>query len=128
MIKIGKVIKQLEISADTLRYYEKIKLLPKIYRNESGIRLYSEKNLSSIRFIKRSQHMGFSLAEIAKLLEFRLDPQHAKPEIRQLAGAKLLAIKEHLVQLKTLENELTLLVSLCNASADGCPIIDGLED
>jgi len=128
MIKIGEVIKQLDISGDTLRYYEKIALLPKIYRNDSGIRLYSDKNLSSIRFIKRSQHMGFSLAEIAKLLEFRQDPQHAKPEIRQLAGDKLLAIQEHLVQLNTLKSELTLLVSLCNASEDGCPIIDGLEN
>ncbi|MBL4941268.1 MAG: heavy metal-responsive transcriptional regulator [Colwellia sp.] len=127
MFKISEVVKQCAISADTLRYYEKIQLLPPIHRNDSGIRLYNKQDISSISFIKRAQYMGFSLAEIAKLLAFRKDPQHAKTEVRQLANDKLIAINEHLSQLKTLKNELTLLVNLCNAADDGCPIIKGLE-
>ncbi len=128
MYKIGKVTKLLNISADTLRYYEKIKLLPPISRNSSGLRIYCDKDLSRLKFIRRAQRMGFSLEEIGKLLGFRESPQQAKPEIRQLAGDKLADIERHLVDLKLLRNELKLLVNLCLGSKEGCPIIDGLEE
>ncbi len=128
MIQIGDVTKRLNISADTLRYYEKIHLLPPISRSASGLRNYSEKDISRLKFIKRAQRMGFSLEEIGHLLDFREAPQEAKPDVRQLAGEKLANIKEHLRELKTLRDELTLLINLCATSEDGCPIIEGLED
>ena len=128
MYQIGKVTKQLNISADTLRYYEKINLLPRISRNVSGLRIYSDKDLSRIKFIRRAQRMGFSLDEIGQLLSFRESPQNAKPEVRQLAGEKLADIERNLAELKLLRNELKLLVNLCVSSKNGCPIIDGLED
>ena len=128
MIKISKVTQLLNLSADTLRYYEKIKLLPPIARTSSGIRLYSDKNLSQIKFIKRAQTMGFSLAEIAQLLEFRKSPQQAKPEVRLLAKEKLTEIELRVKTLHSLQNELTLLINLCSQSEGGCPIIDGLEN
>ncbi|HCS29286.1 MAG TPA: heavy metal-responsive transcriptional regulator, partial [Spongiibacteraceae bacterium] len=53
-MKIGEVVEHLGISADTLRYYEKIHLLPRVSRNSSGIRLYGKKDLSRLRFIKRA--------------------------------------------------------------------------
>ncbi len=128
MLKIGEVVAELGISADTLRYYEKIKLMTGVQRNGAGVRFYSDKNLSRIKFIKRAQRMGFSLDEISQLLAFREGPQQAKPEIRQLARAKLVDIETHLQDLQTLQNELQLLVNLCAGSKDGCPIIEGLED
>jgi len=128
MYQIGVVTRRLNISADTLRYYEKIHLLPPITRNASGSRIYCDKDLSRLKFIKRSQRMGFSLEEISQLLTFREAPQQAKPEIRKMAGAKLADIETHLQELHVLRNELTLLVNLCTGSKDGCPIIEGLED
>jgi MerR family transcriptional regulator, copper efflux regulator len=128
MYQIGEVTRRLSISADTLRYYEKIHLLPSVARNASGLRIYSDKDLSRIKFIKRAQRMSFSLEEIAQLLTFREAPQQAKPEIRQLAGEKLAVIESHLYELQTLRNELQLLVNLCAGSEGGCPIIEGLED
>jgi MerR family transcriptional regulator, copper efflux regulator len=128
MYQIGEVTKQLNISADTLRYYEKINLLPSISRSASGLRIYCDKDLSRLKFIRRAQCMGFSLAEIGLLLSFREAPQQAKPEIRQLAVEKLNDIEEHLQELQSLRNELQLLVNLCAGSKDGCPIIEGLED
>jgi len=74
MMRIGKVVESLDISADTLRYYEKIRLMPKVHRNNGGVRFYSDKDLSRLRFIKRTQKMGFSLEEIAALLSFRENP------------------------------------------------------
>ena len=128
MYQIGEVTKRLNISADTLRYYEKIHLLTPIARNASGLRIYNDKDLSQLKFIRRAQRMGFSLDEISKLLTFREAPQQAKPEIRLLAGDKLAEVENHLQELQILRNELKLLINLCTSSEDGCPIIDGLED
>ncbi len=128
MYQIGEVSKKLNISTDTLRYYEKIKLLPRISRLASGLRVYSKKDLSRIMFIKRAQRMKFSLKDIANLLNFRERPQTAKPEIRKLANQRLNDIEEHLIALETLRNELTLLIGLCQKSNDGCPILDSFEE
>jgi len=127
MYKIGEVTERTELSADTLRYYEKIGLLPAISRNTSGVRLYSDNDLSHLNFIKRAQRMNFTLEEIKHLLMMREDPQHAKNEVRQLTAKKLEDIESHLADLSTLRNELTLLLNLCCASEDGCPIIEDLD-
>jgi len=127
MLKIGEVAKLLNCSSDTLRYYEKINLLQNVARNSGGIRLYAEKDLSSLKFIKRAQSMNFTLAEISKLLLMRADPQNAKLEIRQLALNKLELIDTQVANLTTLKNELTLLLNLCRNSEGGCPIIEGID-
>ena len=128
MAQIGDVTRQLNISSDTLRYYEKIHLLLPISRDSSGLRNYSEKDISRLKFIQRAQRMGFSLEDIGHLLNFREAPQEAKPEVRRLAGEKLAYVEEQLRELKILRDELTLLINLCATSEDGCPIIEGLED
>ncbi len=128
MAQIGDVTRRLNISADTLRYYEKIHLVPPISRGSSGLRNYGEKDISRLKFIKRAQRMGFSLKEIGHLLGFRDAPQQTKPEVRELVGEKLADIEEHLLELKTLRDELKLLVNLCAGSEDGCPIIEGLDN
>ena len=128
MMRIGEVVATLEISADTLRYYEKIKLVPKVHRNGAGVRLYSNKDLSRLRFIKRAQKMGFSLDEISQLLKFRENPQKAKPKVRELAHHKLEDIQHHLEELTTLRDELRLLTNLYSDSTSGCPILEGIDD
>jgi len=125
--RIGNVTKLLGISADTLRYYEKIRLLPPISRTSSGVRIYNERDISRLRFIRRAQKMRFSLKEIAELLTMREDPQHARDEVRILTKGKLSEVEEHLDDLRFLRNELKLLLNLCTASADGCPIIERID-
>ena len=126
--RIGEVAELLGISADTLRYYEKIRLLPAVNRTDSGIRVYLERDLSRLRFIKRAQKMQFSLREIAELLKMREDPQYARDEVRLLTGSKLREIEEHLEVLQILRNEFQLLLNLCTASEDGCPIIESIDE
>lgn len=127
--QIGQASEQLGVSADTLRYYEKISILPPIARTPSGLRSYTDKDLSRLRFVKRAQRMGFSLEEIGQLLQFRENPQSAKARIREMAQGKLVAIEDHLGELQTLRNELKLLVNLCRGSPNnGCPIIAKLDD
>lgn len=125
--RIGDVTRLLGISADTLRYYEKIGLLPAINRTDSGIRVYLDRDLSRVRFIRRAQKMQFSLKEIAELLKMREDLQHARDEIRLLTRSKLSEVEEHLDELQFLRNELQLLLNLCIASENGCPIIDSID-
>jgi len=125
---IGQVARQLALSVDTLRYYEKIGLLPKVNRTASGIRAYSDKDISRLKFIQRAQKMNFSLAEIKDLLQMREDPQNARTEVRALTRKKLVEIEDHLEELTTLHNELALLTNLCATSENGCPIIEEIED
>ena len=125
--KISDVSEQTGLSADTLRYYEKLALLKSISRTPSGIRSYSEQDLSRIRFIQRAKTMNFSLDEIAKLLQMRENPGRAKKSVRQLTQDKLVEVEAHLKTLSTLQKELTLLINLCTGSKDGCPIIDDIN-
>ena len=125
--RIGQVTELLGISADTLRYYERLGLLAPVQRSPAGIRLYAGPDLSRLRFIQRAKSMNFSLSEIAQLLEMRADPQHARVEVRELTRHKLQEVKAHLDQLNTLHNELSLLLNLCMGSEDGCPIIEDLD-
>jgi DNA-binding transcriptional MerR regulator len=126
-LRIGEVAKLTGLSADTLRYYEKLGLF-KPGRSTAGLRFYTERDLSSLHFIQRAKSMNFSLDEIAQLLEMRGDPQHARDEVRELAGQKLVAVEEQLQRLDTLRRELALLVNLCRGTEDGCPIIEDLEN
>ncbi len=124
---IGDVGRVLGLSADTLRYYEKIGLLPRVNRSASGIRRYGEKDLSRLRFIQRAQKMGFSLAEIAQLLAMRDNPQRARESVRKLTATKLDEVEARLQELTLLRNEMRLLLNLCRGAKAGCPIIEAID-
>jgi len=126
--RIKEVTEQTGFTADTLRYYEKIELLPKVQRTAAGVREYTTKDISRLYFIRRAQKMDFTLAEIKDLLIMRENPQKARKTIRSLTRQKLQEVEEHLKELATLRNELTLLVNLCSASENGCPIIEFLDE
>ncbi|RMG56134.1 MAG: heavy metal-responsive transcriptional regulator [Gammaproteobacteria bacterium] len=127
--RIGEVSQRTGLSADTLRYYERIGLLPDVARTASGIRMYGERDLSRLNFIRRAQRMNFSLEEIGVLLRLREDPRHARDEVRALAERKLAEVEASLEELALLRNELSLLLNLCR-QGDGscCPIIEGIEE
>lgn len=125
--RISDVAAQLGISADTLRYYEKISLLPSIYRTPAGVRIYDERDISRLRFIQRAKAMNFSLEEIGRLLEMREDPQHARDDVRELTHRKLKEVVDQRKELNKLHKELTLLINLCQGAEGGCPIIEDME-
>ncbi|MEE9598606.1 MAG: heavy metal-responsive transcriptional regulator [Acidiferrobacterales bacterium] len=125
--RIGELSRRLGLSVDTLRYYEKIGLLPSVERNPSGLRLYNDKDISRLQFIQRAQKMKFSLVEISQLLGMCEAPQKAHTKARELTQQKLAEIETYLADLKTLRDELQLLLNLCDSSADGCPIIEEID-
>ena len=126
-IRVGAAARQLGLSADTLRYYDRIGLVRPAARGVAARRIYTETDLARLRFVRRAQAMNYSLAEIKTLLRLRNDPSKARTEARRHAAGKLSEIEERLTTLTHLRNELRLLLSLCDASQDGCPILDALD-
>ncbi len=126
--RIGEVTRRLGMSADTLRYYEKIGLLPRVARNGSGLRRYARADLARLKFIQRARLMNFSLDEIRNLLQFRSDPSGSKAQVRELTRRKLDDIGARVDALQALRQELDLLMDSCTGSGKSCPIIDGIED
>ncbi|TAL85931.1 MAG: MerR family transcriptional regulator [Rhodanobacter sp.] len=126
---IGEMATRLGMSTDTLRYYEKIGLLPRPLRDSGGRRRYVDADLARLLFIQRAQAMNFSLAEIGHLLQLRERPQKTRADVRHLAGEKLAQVELRLKSLRLLRNELRLLLNLCAGSDDGrCPILDSLDN
>ena len=126
-ISIGEAARRTGLSVDTLRYYEKIKLIPRIARDPGGRRRYDERDLSQLRFVQRAQRCNFSLAEIAELMKLRRAEAAPRPQVQQLTEQKLKEIKIRLKDLERLQQELELLLNLCRGTKKGCPIIERLN-
>lgn len=124
---IGKTAEVLGLSADTLRYYEKIGLVPRVGKNRSGRRTYSEKDVARLKFVQRTQSIGFRLAEIGQLLKLRENPLKSSKVIRAMAQRKCEDVQKQISTLKTVEAELTLLLNLCSGNSNNCPILDRLD-
>ena len=124
---IGETARQVGMSVDTLRYYEKIGLLSPVARDSRGRRRYVARDLARLHFIQRAQRCDFSLNEIRVLLESRSCRDAARPEVARLTEQKLQDIRTHMADLDRLQQELGNLLQLCRGSDQGCPIIDGLD-
>jgi MerR family copper efflux transcriptional regulator len=123
---IGQAAEALGLSQDTLRYYEKIRLVPRVAKNAAGRRAYSDKDLARLRFVQRAQGIGFSLAEISQLLKLRENPGKCSKTIRGMAQQKCAEMHEQIAALRKMEAELTLLLNLCTGE-DPCPILERLD-
>jgi Cu(I)-responsive transcriptional regulator len=125
---IGKASTLLGLSQDTLRYYEKIGLVPKASKNQSGRRNYSETDLARLRFVQRAQRVGFSLAEIGQLLKLRANPVKCSRAVRSIAQAKSDEMQRQMAELVQMQKELMTLLKQCTGDTDHCPILEGLDD
>lgn len=126
--RIGKVEQMTGLSADTLRYYERIGLLPPPQRSSGGSRIYRDHDVQRLHFIKRAQQVGFTLDEIGSLLGFREDPAGSCREVRQLAATKHQWVRQRKEALERMEAELALLLSICTGDQDGCPILEHFDE
>jgi len=124
---IGQASAVLGLSQDTLRYYEKIGLVPKTPKDHSGRRSYSDDHLARLRFVQRAQSVGFSLAEIAQLLKLRASPTKSSRMVRAMAQSKCDAMKHQMADLQRMQEELGALLSLCDGKGEDCPILEGLD-
>ncbi|HEY0084005.1 MAG TPA: heavy metal-responsive transcriptional regulator [Pyrinomonadaceae bacterium] len=104
--RIGEVAEATGISVEALRFYERRGLLGRPARTASGYRVYDEAVLERLAFIKRAQSIGFSLDEIAEILEMRGRGEAPCVEVREAARRKLAEVDERLRELRRYRNEL----------------------
>jgi MerR family mercuric resistance operon transcriptional regulator len=129
-LKIGQLAKQANVNIQTIRYYERIGLMTSPQKLESGYRLYSDNDITRVKFIKRSQNLGFSLKEIKTLLTLRVEPEVSCDQVRKQAETKIQEIEIKIHELKQIKQALTKLVTACldNHPTSECPILEALED
>ena len=85
-IKIGELAKRTESTVETIRYYEKEGLLPEPSRSEGNYRLYGEKHIERLRFIRHCRTLDMALGEVRTLLRFRDAPDEDCGDVNDLAG------------------------------------------
>lgn len=126
-IAIGALSKHTGTNIETIRYYERVGLLPAPGRTAGGYRLYGPDHLKRLTFIRRARALGFSLAEVRRLLT--LSDQRRRPcaEVRLVAAAHLEDVKGKITDLRQMERVLKETVARCDAgSGSHCPMIDAL--
>jgi Hg(II)-responsive transcriptional regulator len=126
---IGEVAARAGVNVQTLRFYERRGLLAEPQRAHSGYRAYSPEAVTRIRFIKRAQNVGFTLAEVQALLRLREDPRIPCREVRATAEAKIAEIEEKMRRLRAMSAALRTLVDSCAANdAHHCPLLEALDE
>src|ERR1700728_1102613 len=125
-VTIGRLARAAEVGVETVRYYQRRRLLA-VPHSGGGVRRYPIATINRIRFIKRSQDLGFSLEEIRELM--RLEQGGSRGAIRKIAEARLSTIRKKLTTLQKMEKVLSELLCECEhtATAEACPIIDALS-
>lgn len=124
---IGSFASAAGVNVETIRFYQRRRLLPMPARTYGRIRRYSDADVARVRFIKAAQGLGFSLDEIAELL--RLDDGTHCDDAREAAEAKLHEVREKLTRLRRIEGALARLIRTCRATTGRvqCPLIDSLR-
>ena len=90
----GELAKEAGLNFETLRYYEKINLIPTAERNKSGYRLYPKKTLNRLKFIKMMQNCGFSISEIKHILYIIENPAECHEICDDIINRKMYEIEE----------------------------------
>jgi MerR family transcriptional regulator, Zn(II)-responsive regulator of zntA len=116
--KIGVAAKETGLSIDTIRFYEKEGLLRRSIRTEGGFRLFGLHEIHTLKFIRKSQELGFSLGEIRELLILRSDHVPACSHVQELLQQKLTSVEQKIEELRTLEQSLKVALRKCQARSE----------
>jgi DNA-binding transcriptional MerR regulator len=130
MLTIGKLAALADVRTDTLRYYERVRLLTPASKSDAGYRLYDGDAVQRIRFIKQAQHCGFTLVEISQLLALRHQPSARCGDVRKIALEKKRQLQARIRMMKTMSKALDHLIADCSVASqpvDKCPILSALD-
>ena len=128
-LTIGELAKRGGVNLETIRYYERVGLLPKPPRTSAGYRIFPDDAPRRLRFVKRTQELEFSLREIKELFALRVEPGKTRADVRKRARAKIDDIDEKLCTLRKMKRSLVKLTAAChgNGSLSDCPILEGMD-
>ncbi|MGH9226895.1 MAG: MerR family DNA-binding protein [Acidimicrobiales bacterium] len=105
-LTVSRLAEQVGISADAVRYYERIGILPEPDRSPAGYRLYDDGAVGLLRFVKRAQRFGLRLEEIAELLDIRERGLCPCGHTRELLGRRVAALDEEMATLAELRTDI----------------------
>lgn len=124
---IGEAARRAGVTPKMARHYESLGLLPEIHRTDSGYRVYTDAEAHTLRFIKRSRDLGFSMAEIAELVKLWQDRRRPSGSVKKLASAHLAELDRKIEELRSMREALSKLIRGCEGGArPECPILDDL--
>lgn len=128
-MNIGEAARASGVSAKMIRHYEAIGLLPSSRRSLSGYRLYNDRDVHVLRFIRRARNLGFSLDRIGRLLSLWRDQGRASADVKALAQRHIGELEDKIRQLQEMRDVLSELATSCSGdSRADCPILTGLAE
>lgn len=128
-LSIGALAKTTDVKVTTIRFYEQIGLLPEPMRSANDRRIYDERTLSRLAFIKHARQLGFAVDAIRVLLDLSDNPDQSCEQANILAAEQLAAVDSKIARLHALRGELQRVVSAaCQGRVADCRVIEVLSD
>jgi MerR family copper efflux transcriptional regulator len=128
-MNIGQAAQASGVTAKMIRYYESIGLIVESRRSDAGYRLYGEKDLHALRFIKRARKLGFSLEQIRDLLSLWQDSARASGDVKRIALDHVGELNQRIRELTEMRDTLSSLASCCHGDhRPDCPILQTLSE
>lgn len=128
-MKIGELSRATGTHIETIRYYERIGLLPAPHRTAANYRSYGDPHRSRLTFVRHSRDLGFTIEEIRSLLDLSDHPERDCADADRIATRHLEQVEEKIAQLTLLRDELTRIVGRCRGGLAGdCRVIEALGD
>jgi MerR family copper efflux transcriptional regulator len=126
-MNIGQAAEAAGVNAKMIRYYECIGLISAGSRTDAGYRQYNEKDIRTLRFIKRSRDLGFSIERIKTLLSLWQDGGRKSADVKKLAGQYIAELDRDIEKLQSIRDQLQHLADCCQGDhRPDCPIIEDL--
>jgi MerR family transcriptional regulator, mercuric resistance operon regulatory protein len=125
---IGELSRLTGVNAETIRYYEKVGMVPAPPRSRNGRRVYGPTERRALAFVRRSRNLGFTLDEIRALLKLGGPEKAPCAQVREIASIHLADIRSKIVDLRRLERVLAETIAKCSSRrVPRCPIIEVLD-
>jgi MerR family transcriptional regulator, copper efflux regulator len=126
-VAIGVAASLSNVSAKMVRHYESLGLLPGVARTDSGYRQYTEADVRSLQFIKRGRELGFSMAEIAELVDLWHNRTRASASVKRIARHHADELSQRIKAMQAMQRTLLSLLQSCHGDdRPDCPILDDL--
>ena len=126
LLTIGVLSERTNVNIETIRYYERIGILPKPLRSPGGHRLYADEYRQRLLFVRRARELGFSLDEVRLLLRLA-QGRSACADVKSITERHIAGIRQKVKELKRLELALSVIVAKCRGDeTSDCPILDAL--
>ncbi len=123
----GSLAVQTRVNSETIRYYEKIGLMPNPARSDAGHRVYDQSQVKRLSFIRRSRELGFTLKEIRELLQLVDGGEYTCAEVHERTVTHLNDVAKKIRDLEKMQRTLRTMASKCGGElVPECPIVDAL--